>query len=101
MDWRIDLDGPSGGGDYMRQKDPTDFSGWIDIIVEDDFDDNGCTGQQFRLQESLTGWSSSFGVDPITENFVIHDLRFGSAQWYVPPSQYDNNESVYLQDIVA
>jgi hypothetical protein len=104
--WRADVNAPGGGlGDYSREKDPLDCTGWIELFVEQTVDYNGCTGQQWRVHDSSVGYSKSLGIDPITtDGEAIVDLRMpsiGMGDERSPDgSQYISGESISIQDIV-
>ncbi|MGH9993142.1 MAG: hypothetical protein ACREAZ_10970 [Nitrososphaera sp.] len=92
--------------DYITEKDPSDCSGFQDLLVED-LEFSGCTGQAWRVHDTEVGWMQSLGYDPIgAATFIVplvyHDGQLNPASVWGEYNNYaSNSEDILDVDLVV
>lgn len=103
--WRADITTPGTGGEVFREKNAGTCSGWTTFDTETTQGFNNCTGQVYRFQDAVTGYTSSFGIDPVTtDSLEIIVLKMPTDGFnferYPPGTTYDGTEDINDADDV-
>ncbi|MCI0560848.1 MAG: hypothetical protein MN733_20380 [Nitrososphaera sp.] len=106
--WRIDTDLPTGiNNEYFRDKASPGCTTWNDFTIEVTLTPLCPSGEVWRSYDYDVGYSKSLGVDPVSLNPEMTVLRSNTGQEdptdvnpFCCPSQWDNNELIYVQNQV-